>query len=216
LVIRRGYVLEHSGDNKLPLWVCESVAADQLTGHIARRNAFKADPDLKGPRSYPDDYKGSGFDRGHQAPAGNQTKDPQLKDQTFYMSNMAPQRPSLNRGIWRVLEDRTRGWVMRYGHAYEWTGPILCIEPRPCKPRTIGNGIAVPAYFYKIILVVDRSTPKVIAFVLPNQDFKRPYRLERYIRSIDWIERQTGIDFMPDAPEAERREQKSAVASLWP
>ena len=216
LVIRRGYVLEHSSRDKLPLWVCESVAADQLTGHVVRRNTFKADPDLKGPKSFPNDYKSSGFDRGHQAPAGNQTQDPVLKDQTFYMSNMAPQRPSLNRGIWRVLEDMTRNWVMRYGHAYEWTGPILCVDRTPCKPLTIGPGVAVPEYFYKIILVRDQSQWKGVAFVLPNRDFSRPYHLERYIRSIDWIAQQTGIDFMPDTSEAVRRMQKSAVAPLWP
>src|ERR1039457_6622523 len=104
---RQGYVLEHSSVDKIPLWVCESVAADQLGGHLARSNRFKADPDLKGPRAYPKDYVGSGYDRGHQAPAGNQTVDPDLKDQSFYMSNMAPQRPSLNRGIWKRLEDKT-------------------------------------------------------------------------------------------------------------
>ena len=95
LVVRRGYVLEHSSVDRIPLWVCESVSPDQLTGHLARSNRFQADPDLQGPKAYPKDYAGSGFDRGHQRNRRNQTVDPQLKEQTFYMSNMAPQRPSL-------------------------------------------------------------------------------------------------------------------------
>jgi endonuclease G len=224
LVVRRGYVLEHSSVDKIPLWVCESVSSDQLTGHLARSNRFKADPMLKGPKAYPEDYVGSGYDRGHQAPAGNQTIDPELKDQTFFMSNMAPQRPSLNRGIWKLLEDKTRAWVFQYGHAYEWTGPILC-EPEKLRAPdsgascrvTIGrHEVAVPLYFYKIILVQDRSSWKAIAFVLPNTDFKRPYHLETYVTSIDWIEKRTGIEFMPKMREKERRTLTAAAAAMWP
>jgi endonuclease G len=225
LIIRQGYVLEHSSVDKIPLWVCESVAADQLRGHLARSNRFKADPDLKGPKAYPNDYVGSGYDRGHQAPAGNQTVERELKDQTFYMSNMAPQWPSLNRGIWKMLEDRTRAWVFRYGRAYEWTGPIRC-EPKrlppattkeACQRRTIGeHGVAVPLYFYKIILVQDVSTWKAIAFVLPNIEFKGPYRLESYITSIDWIQKETGVEFMPTMSARERRALISAASPMWP
>jgi endonuclease G len=225
LIVRRGYVLEHSSVDKIPLWVCESVSADQLRGHLARSNRFKADPDLQGPRAYPEDYLGSGYDRGHQAPAGNQTLDPDLKQQTFFMSNMAPQRPSLNRGIWKLLEDKTRAWVREYGHAYEWTGPIRC-DPRlprtadagvACQRQTIGaHEVAVPLYFYKIILVQEQSTWKAIAFVLPNTTIQRPYHLESYITSIGWIESQTGIEFMPRMGARERRALTAVAATLWP
>ena len=83
LVVRRGYVLEHSSADKTPLWVCEHVTADQLAGHLKRHDKFIPDPNLNGPKSYPQDYKGSGYERGHQAPAGNQTVDSVLKDETF-------------------------------------------------------------------------------------------------------------------------------------
>jgi endonuclease G, mitochondrial len=225
LIVRKGYVLEHSAADKIPLWVCESVAVDQLMGHLPRHDVFRADPGLKGAKSYPDDYRGSGYDRGHQAPAGNQTKDAALKGETFYMSNIAPQRPSLNRGIWKLLEDKTRSWVIQYGHAYEWTGPILCDRQRqtasagqePCQRQTIGrNAVAVPLYFYKIVLVQDHSKWKSIAFVVPNTDFHRPYHLEYYIRSIDSIERQAGIEFMPNDPASEQRALKMAEGPMWP
>jgi endonuclease G len=217
-------VLEHSSVDKIPLWVCESVSADQLKGHLVRSNRFKADPGLKGPKADPKDYAGSGYDRGHQAPAGNQTVDPELKDQTFYLSNMAPQRPSLNRGIWKMLEDKTRAWVVQYGHAYEWTGPIRCDrKPQPppptqetCQRQTIGeHAVAVPVYFYKIVLVQDQSTWKAIAFVLPNADLKPPYKLESYITSIDAIEKQTGMEFMPSMGARERRTLKASVSPIW-
>lgn len=224
LIVRRGYILEHSSADKIPLWVCESVSADQLKGHVVRSNRFMADPDLHGPKAYSGDYTKSGYDRGHQAPAGNQTVDPDLKDQTFYLSNMAPQRPSLNRGIWKMLEDKTRAWVSEYGHAYEWTGPVRCDPKVPrqppadtCERVTIGaDEVAVPLYFYKIILVRDGAAWKAIAFVLPNTDFKRPYHLESYITSVEWIESQTGITFMPRMRAKERRALVATVSGMWP
>lgn len=135
------------------------------------------------------------MDGGHQAPAGNQTVDPELKDQTFYMSNMAPQRPSLNRGIWEVLEGKTRAWVFRYGHAYEWTGPIRCDPelPRPpdakvdCQRQTIGeDAVAVP------------------------------YDLKSFIVSIERIETLTGIEFMPKMSASDRRKLISEASTMWP
>jgi endonuclease G len=224
LIFRQGYVLEHSSLGKIPLWVCEHVTAEQLKGHLARNNKFLADPDLKGPKALPNDYARSGYDRGHQAPAGNQTTDERLKAQTFFMSNMAPQRPSLNRGIWRQLEEKTRRWVRRYGQAYEWTGPILCVRTSaaslpdtfPCRVETIGaNKVVVPLFFYKIILVEDHSTWRSIAYVLPNADFKAPYRVDEFITSIDSIERRTGINFMPDADPAVQTATKHGVSSPW-
>lgn len=226
LVVRGGYVLEHSSVDKIPLWVCESVSAAQLRGHLVRSNRFKADPQLLGAKAYPQDYVRSGFDRGHQAPAGNQNVDPVLKDETFYMSNMAPQRPSLNRGIWKELEDLTRTWVLRYGHAYEWTGPVRCEPEKPlvpvilsgCVRRTIGvDAVAVPVFFYKIVVVEDKLGWKAIAFLLPNVDFKRPYKLAAYITSIKLIEQATGIEFMPKMDAKVRRGlvERAEDISAW-
>jgi DNA/RNA endonuclease G (NUC1) len=86
-----------------------------------------------------------------------------------------------------------------------------------CQRQTIGeHEVAVPLYFYKIILVQDQSTWKAIAFVLPNTDFKPPYRLESYITSIDWITTRTGIEFMPTMSAQERRELTASVSAMWP
>jgi endonuclease G len=225
VIVRSGYVLEHSSDDKIPLWVCESVSSDQLDGALPRHDKFRVDPELVGSKSYPGDYTGSGYDRGHQAPAGNQTRSAQLKDQTFYMSNMAPQRPSLNRGIWRELEELTRTWAHRYGHAYEWTGPIRCgvlvraamPEQRECRRQTIGqHAVAVPLYFYKIVVVEVRGRSWAIAFVLPNVDYHCPCRLDPYRTSIESIERETGIEFMPHLSARDRQALTQSVAPMWP
>jgi endonuclease G len=138
---------------------------------------------------------------------------------------MAPQRPSLNRGIWKLLEDTTRGWVFRYGHAYEWTGPVRCDPklaappdfPQGCRRETIGaHDVAVPLYFYKIILVQEQGAWKAIAFLVPNVDFKRPYHLEAYRTSIGWIARLTGIEFMPRLSRRERETLTETIPAMWP
>ncbi len=226
LVFRKGYVLEHSSIDKIPLWVCEVVTTSQLNGEYKREGKFAADPDLKGPKAVPSDYTNSGFDRGHQAPAGNQTTNKELNVQTFYMSNMAPQTKTLNEGIWKKLEETTRHWVTEYGTAYEWTGPIF-YDPKEdtaatadgtLKYKTVGPGaVAVPTHFYKIVVVKSGDTWKSIAFVMPNQDFKAPYHPEDYRTTIDWIEKRTGIQFMPNLSAAMSAQLKPPQKSdMWP
>jgi endonuclease G len=225
LVFRQGYVLEHSSTDKIPLWVCENIGADQLGGPFKREGKFAADPALTGPKATPADYTNTGYDRGHQAPAGNQTADKELNIQTFYMSNMAPQTKTLNEGIWKKLEDTTRRWVMQYGRAYEWTGPIF-YDPKEDNSgtadgtvtfKTIGkDGVAVPTHFYKIVVVKDNDQWKSIAFVIPNQEFKSPYHPENYRQSIEWIEQHTGIKFMPDLSAQQRAQLEPQVSEMWP
>jgi DNA/RNA endonuclease G (NUC1) len=93
ILYRQGYVLENSASDKVAIWVCEGLERGQLDQpRTERKNQFAPDPDLPaGQRSELADYKGGKFDRGHMAPAGD-FNDPTLKLQSFYLSNMAPQR----------------------------------------------------------------------------------------------------------------------------
>ncbi|HEY6926214.1 MAG TPA: DNA/RNA non-specific endonuclease, partial [Steroidobacteraceae bacterium] len=151
--------------------------------------------------------------------------DTELKSQTFFMSNMAPQLPTLNRQIWRMLEEKTRDWVKEYGHAYEFTGPVF-FDRKEDDPgtadgtlsyRTIGkSAVAVPTAFYKIVIVEKGGAWKSIAFVLPNQDYKPPYDLEPYVTSVQWIEQHTGINFMPDLSPQEHETLETHVSTIWP
>ena len=225
LVFRDGYVLEHSSLDKIPLWVCEGVDAKQLTGKEGRSNKFLTDTTLKGPHSTPADYSRTGFDRGHQAPAGNQTVDAKLKDETFYMSNMAPQVPTLNRQSWRMLEEKTRDWAKKFGHAYELTGPLF-FDPKEedassatgtVEFKTIGkDSVAVPTHFYKIVVVKDGDEFKSIAFVMPNTKYAPPYHLEQYIKSVAWVEEHTGLNFMPQLTAAQKHQLEDNASPMWP
>lgn len=226
LVARDGYVLRHSAVDKIPLWVCEYVDRAQLGGNVARDDAFQPDPVLKpGRRAELVDYRRSGYDRGHMAPAANQSRDAQLKRETFYLSNMAPQKGALNQQIWRELEDRTRDWLDARGAGYVITGPMF-YDPAEENEATadgvvtgkaIGpNKVAVPTHFYKIVVAKDGSGEwQSIAFVMENRSYRRPFRFEEHITSIDWIEKRTGLDFMPEMDVLEQRRLESAVSPLW-
>ncbi len=224
VVARDGYVLEHSSTDKIPIWVAEFVDRAQLSGSLNRTNPFKPDPKLQvGSRAELADYRGSGYDRGHQAPAGNQTVSRQLKDETFMLSNMAPQKGALNQQIWAALEDRTRDWVNAHGSAFELTGGFF-YDPAEDDPATadgtinyftIGSGaVAVPTHFYKIVVVTQPSM-KAIAFVAENRGYPRPFNFAALIKSIDWVEEHAGINFMPELTAAEEADLEKNPSAMW-
>jgi endonuclease G, mitochondrial len=225
-VVREGYALEHLSTDKIPLWVCEGVTQDQLHGSAKRRDKFNPDPKLPaGQRAELSDYKGSGFDRGHQAPAGNQVKSQQRKDETFLLSNMAPQVGAFNQQIWAALEDMVRLWVEN-GNATDvhvLTSGIF-YDPAEDNPTTadglipfdaIGNGVAVPTHFYKIVLGKKAGVFEAIAFVMENKKVSRPYDFTKYIKPIDWVEERAGLDFFPELPPLDEQRLERTASPLW-
>ncbi len=225
-IYRGGYVLEHSSIDKIPVWVAERVTAEQLAGGAAREDKFKADPKLpRGRRAELADYKRSGYDRGHQAPAANQASDRTLKAETFYLSNMCPQSPGLNQQAWRELEALTREWVKQFGTTWQITGPLF-YDPAEDDPETadgmvdyalIGKGrVAVPTHFFKIVVARQGDGPwQAIGFVMENRPYTRPFRFEEHIRPLDWIERRGGLDFLPLMDIAEQRRIESEASPMW-
>ncbi|MFY0568496.1 DNA/RNA non-specific endonuclease [Archangium lansingense] len=227
-VLREGYVLQHSGGDKVPLWVCEGVERAQLEGNVPRpgQGAFKPDPELpKGERAELADYRGSGYSRGHMAPAGNQTVNLQRKTETFYLSNMVPQLQVHNGQIWAALEDLTRKWALARGKAYIITGPMF-YDPAEEDPSTadgfidvfrIGaNALPVPTHLFKIVVAQNASGQwEAIAFVQEHRGYEKPWDLSQTIQSIDWIEERVGFDFMPDLEEEQAQALEAAPSTLW-
>jgi DNA/RNA endonuclease G (NUC1) len=139
VIFRQGYVLEHSATDKIALWVCEGFDRRQWDpANPNRKDLFQPDPLLpKNQRAELADYKGSKLDRGHQAPAGD-FKEQALKDQSFFLSNMAPQNPRLNQVFWRLLEDRVRNWARKDSSINVFTGGFF-YDPKEDNPTT-ANG----------------------------------------------------------------------------
>lgn len=185
------FAILHSGLRKTPIYVVERLSPEQIddAGDETRSNRFFADARLRAAeRATLADYKGSGYDRGHMAPAADMPT-AQAMAQSFSLANMVPQAPEHNRGLWaKVVEKGTRQYVKRSGHTvFVFTGPVF-----PATPTTIGPGrVWVPAVLYK--LVYDPQTQRAWAHWTDNRDDARPTPPISY----DELRRRTGIDFLP-------------------
>ena len=130
---------------------------------------------------------------------------------TFYLSNMCPQTHSFNAGIWSDLESAIRSMAYEDGSIYVVTGPVLTDGPYD----TIGeNKVAVPSYFYKVVLDYSEPTLKAIGFILPHENSKNP--LSYFAVTVDEVEERTGLDFFPLLPDkTEEKLESSLDTSLW-
>lgn len=213
LLCRKGYALAHNPDKKVPDWVIEHLTKVRAEGTLSRTDNFRADPELApGKRSELADYAGSGFDRGHMAPAGDRQWDAEAMSQSFLLSNRAPQVGiGFNRGIWAVLEGKVRTRAIRRGAVTIITGPIYSHDTHP--PTIGADQVAVPSYFYKI----NYGPVKVeaIAFIIPNQALPH-YDLADYLVSVRVVEQQTGLNFLSRLrTPTEQRVEGRRAKGLW-
>ena len=212
LLCRVGYALSFNTDHKVADWVAYHLTREKMLGTVPRSDNFRPDPDLApATRSELADYRGSGFDRGHLAPAAAMKWDARAMSDSFLLSNMAPQvGAGFNRGIWRVLEAKVRHWTTDRGELYVVTGPIYASD----ELMQIGpNQVSVPTHFYKVIF--DPIRVEAIAFILPNE--RRPSTLlPTFIESIDRVEAQTGLDFLPELEDSvENLIEARVQSSTW-
>ena len=190
VVDRIGYALGYSEEHEQAAWVMYRLTREEVLTKAAKRtDDFREDPNIPTFSALPSDYSHSGFDRGHLAPAEDMKFSDVTMQESFYMSNMSPQRPEFNRGIWKKLEKQVRRFAYNEGSVFVITGPIL---ERNLKKIGNANKVSVPRYFYKV--VYDETPPhKMIAFVLPNEGSDKP--VADYVTSVDEVERRTGLDF---------------------
>jgi endonuclease G len=183
------YNLQYSETYEQAYWVSYKLTPNFINGTTKRSNKFKPDPLINSQSAQLKDYAHSGYDRGHLAPAGSMNKNTTAMNESFYMSNMSPQNPSFNRGIWKKLETQIRYWTNSSDSLFVVTGPILKnIE------KTIGsNKVAVPKYYYKVLLRFKQNQVNVLGFLLENKPSKAHLRTKAV--AIDSIEKVSGIDF---------------------
>ena len=193
------YTLSYNEDHEQANWVAYKLTSDMIqNGLYSRTDNFKPDYKVKSQSSQLSDYKGSGYDRGHLCPAGDMKISKIAMSESFYMSNMSPQSPSFNRGIWKSLESIVRTWAIENDEIYIVTGPILAEEFEFL--GSIGsNSVSIPKYYYKVILDYKKPELKGIGFILENTKGQLP--LVSYAISIDTVEDLTGIDFFPSLPD---------------
>ncbi len=191
-------------------WVAYELTKKETYKMNNRTDKFITDPKVLTGTATNGDYSRSGYDRGHLAPAADMGWSSRTMSESFYYSNMSPQVPGFNRGIWKQLEELVRTWAVEYKSVYIVTGPVL---RRGLK--TIGkNKVAVPEYYYKVILDYTDPGIKAIGFILPNTGSVEP--LQHYAVTIDSVEQFTGIDFYPQLPDPQEVIlERTATLQSW-
>lgn len=210
IIRHSGFSLCYNEEYEQANWVAYELTAQETIGKYKRTNKFLTDPKVSTGTSDNLDFLKSNYDRGHLAPAGDMGWSAKSMAESFYYSNMSPQVPTFNRGIWEHAEELVRGWAKTYASVYVVSGPVLTKGLKRIGP----NKVAVPQYYYKVILDYKDSESKGIGLVLKNGDDNG--KLKDHFVTIDSVERMTGIDFFPSLPDnLEQTIESKAKVSDW-
>ncbi|XP_017130072.1 endonuclease G, mitochondrial isoform X1 [Drosophila elegans] len=202
------FVLSYDRRNRVAHWVCEHLQLDNIHSNRGGRGRNPYQPDMSVPsnfRSELTDYRRSGFDRGHLAAAGNHHLQQNHCQDTFFLTNIAPQiGQGFNRGAWNNLERYVRNLVQRFGSVYVCTGPLYKPKQRSggklaVEYEMIGqNMVAVPTHFFKVIMVestLQLGKPYMEGYVLPNAAIPDNLPLRSFLCDIREIEHYAGLKF---------------------
>lgn len=188
-----GYTVSYNEENRIPVWVAYELTRDETSGTITRSGKkFRPDERVSAVQADDNDYRNSGWSRGHMAPAGDFKWDEKAMLDTFYFTNCCPQDEKLNSGSWNVLENKVRTWAREFGSVFVVTGPIVGRN----KNGKIGNhNVVVPDAFFKAVLVNADGGYHGIGFVMLNTSESQ--RLRDSYLSINELEKITGLDLFP-------------------
>lgn len=195
IIPHTGFTVSFNEKTLCPNWVAWELTKAETDGEANRKDcSFIEDESI--PRQYrvtSYDYKNSGYDRGHMCPAADMKWSQKAMQDCHYMTNICPQTPDLNQKWWERLESSCRRWARKEGTIYIVCGPIFNKRNR----ETIGidHRIIVPKAFFKVVLSLKKGKEKAIGFYYTNDVEQQ--NMENAVRSIDDIEKLTGIDFFP-------------------
>ena len=186
-LVHKNYITVFSKERRYPVLVewWETKAKNDCKTPVARKDDFRPDPLLPEYTDLIDDYKHSGFDRGHMTPAASNLcmgKDIMLE--TFYFSNMTPQYHSLNAGDWKTLETMTRSLSLQMDSIHVWAGAIGSM-------KKIGR-VSVPTMFWKVVYVKKSGDKRAYLFKHTNE---KPVGLVKHAVKVEEIEKLTGFKF---------------------
>jgi len=203
VIHRTGYTLAYDGRTRHANWVYEELTAESLKGETERSKFdFTEDPLLPAHiRASKSDYRGSGYDRGHLCPAGNARFSPETMKDTFYLSNISPQHPQLNRKYWVKLEKYVRDMTKSYAKVCVITGPLFIPElnedgKKYVRYQVIGeNQVAVPTHYFKVIY--GKTDLKVVteAYLIPNRPIDNDPPLQNFSVTLEKVEKAAGLTF---------------------
>ena len=210
LVQHQYYTLSYNEVYEQADWVAYELKRSYVKNNNFKRPFFIKDRKVTTGSADWRNYKNSTYDKGHLCPAGDMEFDLNGYNDTFLTSNISPQERNFNNGVWNRLEQKVRYWAVKYNGLYVVTGGVL--EP---SLQTIGKEkVAVPHFFYKILVNRSGGNCKMIGFLIPNEESNAP--LYQFVVSVDAIEKATGLNFFPSLNDAiENALEKSSDYKNW-
>jgi endonuclease G, mitochondrial len=215
------FIINHNDGWKIPYWVAYYASQQLLEGDTKRTQDFRPDLQLPpGNRSELEDYRNSGYDRGHNAPAADFQRSKAAMSTTFLLSNMSPQTPKLNERIWEKLESEVRQSIEDEGEGWVITGSLFLSPDSHFITPSIFIGpdrVAVPTHCFKAICLKGKNNQYYIySFLMPNQRENIPGQPIDYQITTDRLEVITGYDFFPLLPDSLESELESKIQNVWP
>jgi len=200
IIRKTSYIVSYNKDTKTPNWVAWHLTSEHTDGPYKRMANFYEEENVAFPRATLEDYRGSGWSRGHMCPAGDNKWSEVAMYESFSIVNVCPQNATLNSGLWNSIEMDCRKWARNYGDIYIVCGPLLLRQEH----KLIGpNKVVVPEAFFKVVLCL-KGKPKAMGFIVRNTEGIR--KRDLYYNSIDQVERITGMDFFSALPDSIEKE----------
>lgn len=218
IVVNRNYTLGYSYYFRQAKWALEIVDPDK--SDVERFDNFR--PDLRIPEMFRADladYEGSGFDRGHLVASANQAETEIQNSETFLLSNMSPQVPGFNRGIWKALEEAVRALddqknvletYVICGPIFNFDVPVVTIVPKTKK----GVTLPIPHAYFKSVLTEDRNGKlHMWSFLIPNEATEKP--LDEFLTTTKKVERYSGLVLWQRLVGSEIETEKGKIRPMW-
>jgi len=189
VVAHTQFTLSYNETHEQADWVAYELTKEEVEMDVPRCDCFATDNSILFGSAKESDYSNTGFDKGHLSPSEDNQNSAAVNKESFLMSNMSPQLPGFNRGIWADLESWVRDQAVSHDTIYVVTGPVFINDL-----GTIGaNSVTIPGYYYKVLLRFDGTTPKTIAFILPQ--IRAVGQIKDYVVTVNSVETLTGVDF---------------------
>lgn len=212
IIFHSAYTVSYNPKTLIANWVAYELTANETDGSWSRKGLrFMPDPDCKSKQADNNDYRNSGYSRGHLAPAGDMKWDSVAMLESFYFTNCIPQDEALNNGSWNQLEMKTRALAKKYGKVYVVCGPVFLDEDTL---RIGHNGVAVPDACFKALLIPKDASYSTIAFLMNNGGESRT--VKECALTVDEVEALLGLDlFCGLADETEESVECKVVWEDW-
>jgi len=219
ILYNRHYVLGYSYYFRQAKWALEIVNPDNV--EIIRSNHFRSDYRIPERfRADKDVYEKTGYNRGHLVSSSNQKETEIQNSETFLLSNMCPQKPKFNSGVWRNLEEAVRGLDAKKNvfETYVITGPLFYFDQEVIMMGEEVEGIKVTlpiphAFFKSILIEKNTGTINMWSFVIPNK--KTTLGLEEYLVKTSRIEKISGLLLWETLLGTKMIKEKNKIRKIW-